>query len=276
MRGNQGLILSGILLRKIFDHNQEQFTQADPRTIPTIAVVEEAQSVLNERTSGSGPYIEWVKEGRKYDLGSILVTQQPGSIPNEILSQGDNWFVFHLLSAGDLQNIKNANAHFSSDILSGLLNEPIPGQGVFWSSSTKKPYPLGMRILSFENMYEMLDPNYDKPAVDTYALKLMEEYLISSDDENDEVDPLSLLHSKAIRLLKSDQEIRNALKSDGIPWGKLKERIKECIPDCITQDIDQVAYREVKPAMDDAFGEQDQYWEAFKNQNTGKSWIRLI
>jgi hypothetical protein len=99
MRGNQGLILSGILLRKIFDHNQDEFNKAVPQTIPTIAVVEEAQSVLNERPSGSGPYIEWVKEGRKYDLGAVLITQQPGSIPNEILSQGDNWFIFHLLSA---------------------------------------------------------------------------------------------------------------------------------------------------------------------------------
>ena len=31
-----------------------------------LTVVEEAQTVLNERASSSGPYIEWVKEGRKY------------------------------------------------------------------------------------------------------------------------------------------------------------------------------------------------------------------
>lgn len=49
MRGNQSLILSGLILRRIFDRNQEEFTKAEPKTIPTIAVVEEAQSVLNER-----------------------------------------------------------------------------------------------------------------------------------------------------------------------------------------------------------------------------------
>ncbi len=117
MRGSQSLILSSLLLRRIFDHNQEQFTAAFPETIPTLAVVEEAQAVLNERSTGSEPYIAWVKEGRKYDLGAVLITQQPGSIPNEILSQGDNWFVFHLLSAGDLHNIQAANAHYSQDIL---------------------------------------------------------------------------------------------------------------------------------------------------------------
>jgi DNA helicase HerA-like ATPase len=82
-----------------------------------------------------------VKEGRKYDLGAVLITQQPGSIPAEILSQGDNWFLFHLLSASDLTTLRKANAHFSDDLLSALLNEPIPGQGVFWSSVGGKPYP---------------------------------------------------------------------------------------------------------------------------------------
>lgn len=127
MRGGQSLILSGLILRRIFDRNQEQFTARDPRTIPTIAVVEEAQSVLNETATAAEPYIAWVKEGRKYDLGALLITQQPGSISNDILSQGDNWFIFHLLSATDLTNVKKANAHFSEDLLSALLNEPIPG-----------------------------------------------------------------------------------------------------------------------------------------------------
>jgi len=55
------------------------------------------------------------------------VTQQPGSIPAELLSQGDNFFVFHLLSAGDLLALKRANAHFSDDLLATLLNEPLVG-----------------------------------------------------------------------------------------------------------------------------------------------------
>ena len=102
MRGDASLKLSGLLLRRIFDHNLEEFTKKDPKSIPTIAVLEEAQSVLASKTSTSEPYLEWVKEGRKYGLGAVMITQQPGSIPNELLSQGDNWFVFHLLSASDL------------------------------------------------------------------------------------------------------------------------------------------------------------------------------
>ena len=148
LRGSPALVLSGLILRRIFDTNQEEFTSAEPNTIPTIAVIEEAQSVLGSSgTSGEGPYVEWVKEGRKYDLGAVMITQQPGSIRGEILSQGDNWFIFHLLSAGDLQAVQKANAHFSEDLLSALLNEPIPGHGVFWSSAAGRPYPISIRAL---------------------------------------------------------------------------------------------------------------------------------
>ena len=142
MRGQAGLVLSGLILRRIFDHNQEEFTKAIPETIPIIAVVEEAQSVLgSDKGVTEEPFVTWVKEGRKYDLGAMLITQQPASIPHEILSQGDNWFIFHLLSSGDLQALKKANAHFSDDILSSLLNEPIPGNCFFWGSVRGKTYP---------------------------------------------------------------------------------------------------------------------------------------
>src|SRR6516225_2956191 len=174
MRGQQGFVLAGIILRQIFSRNQEEFTKQNPKTIPTIAVIEEAQSVLNERAAAAEPFVAWVKEGRKYDLGAVLITQQPGSIPNEILSQGDNWFIFHLLSAADLQTLRSANAHFSSDLLGSLLNEPIPGQGIFWSSAAGREYPIPVRIRSFETEFKMLDPSYNRPAVTTFAAMLRE------------------------------------------------------------------------------------------------------
>ena len=98
LRGEQALILSGLILKRIFDRNQEQFTAAEPKTIPTIAVIEEAQSVLIPNAPAAEPYIAWVKEGRKYDLGALMITQQPGSIPTDILSQGDNLSLIHISS----------------------------------------------------------------------------------------------------------------------------------------------------------------------------------
>ncbi|MGX8010992.1 ATP-binding protein [Mesorhizobium sp. ORM8.1] len=239
MRGGQSLILSGLILRRIFDRNQQEFTAADPKTIPTIAVVEEAQSVLNENASASEPYVAWVKEGRKYDLGALLITQQPGSIPVEILSQGDNWFLFHLLSAADLGSLKRANAHFSDDLLSSLLNEPIPGQGVFWSSVGGKPYPISFRAESFERLYAVRDPTYDAPEGKTFARTLFDTIVspmrasaaapkaqASGDDLFDEavkrptVDAKVTVESQAIQHLRQNKKTMDWLQGDqGMPWG---------------------------------------------------------
>jgi hypothetical protein len=187
MRGQRGLQLASIILAEVFAHNQREFTKASPGNVPCVAVLEEAQSVLGAGGAGGSagedsPFVAWVKEGRKYGLGAVLVTQQPGSIPAELLSQGDNFFVFHLLSAGDLAALKRANAHFSDDLLATLLNEPLVGHGVFWSSAPgadrgAKPYPLPVRVLSFEAENRQLrDSTYAGPPVDCYAARLRERF----------------------------------------------------------------------------------------------------
>lgn len=293
MRGSQSLVLSGLILRRIFDRNQQQFTEADPRTIPTIAVVEEAQSVLHDKTSAAEPYIAWVKEGRKYDLGALLITQQPGSIPVEILSQGDNWFIFHLLSAADLIALQRANAHFSDDLLSSLLNEPIPGQGIFWSSVGGKSYPVSIRVLSFEQLYSMRDPSYNRPAGHTYAQTLhrifacvgqsatitrvpeAEDELFPEAAESGSIDVMATIEQRAIEALRHNSEIRQKLESpNGMPWYGVQQFLIDCLPEHL-EDRRQFAYNLVSKAMNAIFGPKPAGWEAFKNPATGKTWIRV-
>lgn len=146
-----GFNIAGLLMRKIFNYNQENFT-GGISPIPVIAVIEEAQSVLGRNLEESSPFVEWVKEGRKYDLGAILVTQQPGSMAPELLSQADNWFCFHLLSEGDAGTLGKYNSHYSHDILAHLIGEPIIGNCYMWSAP-KQPFVLPVRIRSFEELY---------------------------------------------------------------------------------------------------------------------------
>ena len=281
MRGGQSLMLSGLILRRIFDRNQEEFTAAEPKTIPTIAVVEEAQSVLNQHSTASEPYLDWVKEGRKYDLGALLITQQPGSIPADLLSQGDNWFVFHLLSANDLTTLKRANAHFSDDLLGSLLNEPIPGQGVFWSSVGGKPYPLSIRALSFEEMYPMRDKSFSALAGETYAATIaglsvngksensLSDALI--DDEVEVVDVKAQVELRAIQLLQGDARLMGWLDSErGIAWGAVKAKLLEGLPEHF-DDRDQFAFHLVKKAMDQTCGNGG--WDTYKNEEL-KTYIK--
>lgn len=298
MRGGQSLVLSGLILRRIFDRNQQEFTAADPKTIPTIAVVEEAQSVLNENAPAAEPYIAWVKEGRKYDLGALLITQQPGSIPVEILSQGDNWFVFHLLAAADLTSLKRANAHFSDDLLSSLLNEPIPGQGVFWSSVGGKPYPVSLRALSFETIFSMRDHGYNQPPGHTYAQALSSTFfgmrqtatsarapaaegagtLVPAEVESEEAEPVDVManiEQRAIEALRGNTEIKQKLESaNGMPWYGVQQFLINHLPEQI-EDRRQFAYNLVSKAMNTVFGPQPAAWETFKNPTTGKTWIRV-
>ena len=297
MRGGQALVLSGLILRRIFDRNQQEFTAAEPRTIPTIAVVEEAQAVLNGDSTGSEPYIAWVKEGRKYDLGAVLVTQQPGSIPMEILSQGDNWFIFHLLSAADLSNLRRANAHFSEDLLSALLNEPIPGQGVFWSSVEGKPYPISIRVLSFERMFSLSDPKFDKPAADTFAAKLVRDFQgilgthsetsptdsedqpgpaetteISVDDEL-VVDVLAVYEDNAIEGLRHNSDLMTKIRGEGVAWGSVRAFFLTVLPTTL-DDRENLAYNLVRKSLDKILGPQNQAWHSFKHPERNTTYVK--
>ncbi len=301
MRGGQSLVLSGLILRRIFDRNQQEFTSANPKTIPTIAVVEEAQSVLNENAPASEPYVAWVKEGRKYDLGALLITQQPGSIPVEILSQGDNWFVFHLLSASDLGSVKRANAHFSDDLLSSLLNEPIPGQGIYWSSVGGKPYPVSFRALSFERLYPVLDPKYSNPAADTFARVLRNTVVgikpnsvVAPEPENAAPPPLGLnqtadredqvaavdvlaeMERRAIDALRRDSQLMDKIATPtGAAWGSVKAFFLNHLPPTL-DDRDNRSYLLVKKALTEIFGVQSIGWESVKNPQSGKTYVRKI
>lgn len=277
LRGSSALVLSGLILNHIFQHNQEQFTRAEPDTIPTIAVIEEAQSVLGPGGgSGAEPYIAWVKEGRKYDLGAVMITQQPGSISTEILSQGDNWFVFHLISAADLTALKRANSHFSDDLLSSLLNEPIPGHAVFWSSSGGKPYPVSIRVFSFEERYQVLDPDGTRGAVETFAQRLRSTYeaVLRPAGEaaaarahpeeaaaEEDVDSLKLPLSRAFEKVRSDKAFMDELRTTGVPWGVIVGKIKEHLP-TEWHDLDNRAYQSVKPFLDETFGQGN--WDTEK------------
>jgi uncharacterized protein len=304
LRGGPSMILSALILRRIFDRNQEGFTKAQPDTIPTIAVIEEAQAVLRENASAAEPFLAWVKEGRKYDLGAVLVTQQPGSIPMEILSQGDNWFIFHLLSAADLQDVHRANAHFSEDLLSSLLNEPIRGQGVFWTSAGGTPYPVALRALSFERAHPVLDPTYSRAAVDTFASSLRARFrhalqrdLVPADgregsqrptsngrqpgagdgdeepEDDRDLDPLELLEQAAIRWLSDDADLRARIEGPGVAWGVIKAKFLEKIPGTF-EDPDQRAYELVPHTLTAVYGERGSGWHVYKHRERGTAYVK--
>jgi Helicase HerA, central domain len=307
MRGPQGLRLAGIILSDIFEHNQDQFTAREPKTIPTIAVIEEAQSVLGGSSQrDDGPFVSWVKEGRKYDLGAFMITQQPGSVPDELLSQGDNFFVFHLLSQGDLVALKRANAHFSDDLLAALLNEPLVGHGIFWSSAPDtdqhaRPYPPSVRVLNFSKAHAIRDPKYDgSPLSDIYAAELRAKFVsalekavdavhidsdvlvdLTGDANPADADAGSPDAERAYRLaaiegLRADQSFWQKIRSEeGIRWGTVQRLLTKYAPDFLEDDRERFdwAFIVVKDALSILLGSEGIDYTIAKRADS-KMWIK--
>jgi uncharacterized protein len=294
LRGHRGLQLASIILAEIFSHNQREFTKAKPEIVPCIAVVEEAQTVLAPSVTSAedSPFVSWVKEGRKYGLGAVLVTQQPGSIPPELLSQGDNFFVFHLLSAGDLAALKRANAHFSDDLLATLLNEPLVGHGVFWSSApgtdrSARPYPLPVRVLSFEAEHrELRDPSYSRGPVDCYAARLRARFrgalAAAAATPTAGVDAEAAYRKAAISALRNRAEFGQRLASgNGVTWGKVQAWLTQAAPpEEVVGDRFEWAYQVVRPALLEILGPEGSGWRTEKRPHperpgASQTWILL-
>lgn len=188
-----GYKLTGLVLNHIFRHNLESFTgeRTDRQIglVPTIVVLEEAQNVLSaEDVKEGNPFVRWTKEGRKYNLGSTIITQQPGAIAQELLAQGDNFFSFHLISQYDLKALQRDNAHYSDDILTSVLSEPIKGNVYFWAAPDQ-PFVLSSKIMNFEEYVRDLNKKL-KEKEDSSFQTPAEEYIGVQNSTNQALDNL--------------------------------------------------------------------------------------
>jgi len=233
-----GRMVSGLMLRRIFSHNQENFTGGES-VIPVIAALEEAQSVLGRQLEESSPFVEWVKEGRKYDLGAIMITQQPGSMAPEILSQADNWFCFHLLSEGDAGTLGKYNSHFSDDILAHLIAEPISGNCFMWSAP-HQPFVLPVRVRNFEVLYrDHVRSDPQEPELAGLQAQQLGRDLAGALDQLAE-SLLAVLKGRNVRYVRVPRALPGGGEGVGIYSGQLFHLIKEVKPEADTHSEDRL------------------------------------
>lgn len=146
-------IISTILVRKLFDHNKANFTSGNPKdVIHTVIFVEEAQNVLSEEfvKSNANPFVRVAKEGRKFGLGLVAITQRPSAISEEIRTQAENFFAFHMGNSDDVKALIKSNINYDGVISNFIQRETIPGN--LYMVSSEQAFALPIRVHEFEKI----------------------------------------------------------------------------------------------------------------------------
>ena len=144
-------IISTILVRKLFDNNKAQFTSGNSEeVINTVIFVEEAQNVLSEEfvRSNANPFVRVAKEGRKFGLGLVAITQRPSAISEEIRTQAENFFAFHMGNSDDIKALIKSNINYDGVIADFIQRETIPGNLYMVSSDQALLCPFGSMNLN--------------------------------------------------------------------------------------------------------------------------------
>jgi len=148
-------IISTILVRKLFENNKEKFTSDQPgEVISSVIFVEEAQNVLSQEfvKSNANPFVRVAKEGRKFGLGLVAVTQRPSAISDEIRTQAENFFAFHMGNSDDIKALVKSNINYDGVISNFIQRETIKGN--LYMVSSDQAFALPVRVTEFEKLVE--------------------------------------------------------------------------------------------------------------------------
>lgn len=156
---NEASLISTILVKRLFEHNKSKFTKTSQKleTISTIEnainaiiFVEEAQNVLSDEfvKSNANPFVKVAKQGRKFSLGLVAITQRPSAISEEIRSQAENFFVMHMGNSKDIKALIESNINYGGVISNFLQSETIPGN--LYMVSAKQSFVIPLKVNWFE------------------------------------------------------------------------------------------------------------------------------
>ena len=107
---------------------------------PLLVVMEEAHIYLNDEFNGMASKIvkRIVKEGRKYGIGAMIVSQRPSEIAPTILSQCGTFFALRLANSADRGHITSAISD-NLDGLTGMLPILRTGEAIILGEAVKLP-----------------------------------------------------------------------------------------------------------------------------------------
>jgi hypothetical protein len=166
-------LIIGVLLRMLYDALfWSRKLSEGGKNRPLLIVMEEAHNYLNDNFSGLASLIvqRIAKEGRKYGIGAMIVSQRPSEVNSTILSQCGTFFALRLSNSTDRSHITSA----VTDNLEGLTNMlPIlrTGEAIILGEAVKLPMRVLIEAPDKEKRPDSFDPViYDeKPPFDSMS-----------------------------------------------------------------------------------------------------------
>lgn len=166
--------VAALIARIAFDFN---FWNPNRRDLPILLVFEEAHNYLTHAGEGSKAAVRTVeriaKEGRKYGVSCMIVSQRPSEISETILSQCNSFVILRLLNPVDQAYMRR----LVPDTFSGLdASIPTLRQGEAIILGDSMPMPLRVQIdppnpepdssdISFFNQWKKTDGKTDPSEV---------------------------------------------------------------------------------------------------------------
>lgn len=125
---------------------QEKFKNFD-----VLCFIEEAQNYLSSEQvkSGSGIYERLAKEGRKFHIGLVYVTQQPSAIDETITSQTENIIAMHMSNGADTSMLNRIKDKFDDLTCKFLKDEAQQGLAYLYAEP-HQPFVLPAQIYRFD------------------------------------------------------------------------------------------------------------------------------
>ena len=155
--------LTGAIARLLFQYKVHQ-TREERERDPILFVCEEAHRYVPNRGDAQYEVAQsairrLAREGRKYGIGLMLVSQRPADIEGTVISQCNTWVVLRLSNSSDQEHV----ARFLPDSLTGMTKmlSSLPRQeALFVGEASAIPTKIKLRTLSEEQLPDSNDVSF--------------------------------------------------------------------------------------------------------------------
>lgn len=158
-------IASAAIARIVFQLKVWQ-TDAERQNSPVLLVCEEAHRYVPNRgeaqyEAAQSAIRRIAKEGRKYGVGLLLVSQRPSEVEATVLSQCNSWIVLRITNDADREHVRSILPDSMSGLtkmLSGLRRQ----EAIFVGQAATLPTRVMIRSLSDDQLPRSNDVDFDK------------------------------------------------------------------------------------------------------------------